>query len=103
MSGLLQDFRFAGRMLRKTPAFTAAAVISLALRIGANTAIFQLLNAITKSPENRCVAAPCSSRPLASLHRTLILNTLGLFKGVMPLFRTSAGLALLPAILLRSW
>ena len=43
---MLNDFRFGFRMLLKNPAFTAVAVLSLALGIGANTAIFQLLNAV---------------------------------------------------------
>jgi len=46
MSGVLQDVRYALRQLQKKPAFTVVTVLLLGLGIGANTAIFSLINAI---------------------------------------------------------
>ena len=52
IENLVRDLRFAGRMLRKSPGFTAVAVVTLAMAIGANAVVFGVMDALILRPLN---------------------------------------------------
>ncbi len=70
MGNLMQDIRYAFRVLSKSPAFTAVAIATLALGIGANTAIFSLIDQIMLRP-----------LPLPNPQELIVLRSPGIVSG----------------------
>ena len=96
---LIKDFRYAGRALRKSPIFMATAAITIALGIGASTAIYTVVNAVLLRPlpyanADRLVLLPWNSH--SGVHEMLLYSNadfLDLRRGTTSVFEDIAGIA----------
>jgi putative ABC transport system permease protein len=96
MDSLLQDVRFAWRLLRRTPGFTMAAVLALALGIGATTAVFTLLDRVVLRPlpypdPDRLAMVWDTNPGKALTHERISPVTFGDYRALGHVFEDAAG------------
>jgi putative ABC transport system permease protein len=96
MDTLLQDVRFGWRLLRRTPGFTIAAVLALALGIGATTAVFTLLDRVVLRPlpypdPDRLAMVWDTNPGNARTHERISPVTFGDYRALGHVFEDAAG------------
>src|SRR5215218_5143241 len=92
---LVADLRFGARALRRNPAFAAVAVLTLALGIGANTAIFSVVNGVLLRPlpyqePDRLVRIYTAFRGSGTERYSMSQPEFMDYKGVSPVFENAA-------------